>query len=159
MTNEAHKDQPPPWMLHAQTFERAGILEVPGAAAHPTILSFFTYTSMKGTAAAKSDETAWCSAFMCAVFEQSGIKSTHSAAARSWLTWGEELLNPRVGCIVVSERHDPGNAAAAHVALWAGHLNAKEYASLGGNQRNRVCTVPKPYAETLAYRWPIGIAL
>lgn len=157
MTNEAHKDQPPPWMLHAQTFERAGILEVPGPQAHPTILSFFEYTTMKGTAAAKSDETAWCSAFMCAMLEQCGIKSTRSAAARSWKGWGEGLAAPRLGCIVVSERTDPNNPAAAHVALWVGHVDKDHYASLGGNQGNRVCTKPRPYADVIAYRWPIGV--
>lgn len=145
--------EPPPWFLHAQTYEKAGIMEVPGEKSHPTILTFFNYTSYH----AKSDAVAWCSAFVCAVMEQSGIKSTRSAAARSWLGWGQELLNPQIGCIVVSERKDPGNAAAAHVALWAGHLDGKHYASLGGNQRNRVCTIPKPYAETLSYRWPIGV--
>lgn len=153
MTNETHKELPPPWMLHAQTYERAGILEVPGAAAHPTIVSFHQYTTLK----AKSDEIPWCSAFMCAVFEQCGIKSTKSAAARSWKTWGEGLAEPRLGCIVVSERTDPNNASAAHVALWAGHLTHDTYASLGGNQRNRVCTIAKSYDEVIAYRWPIGV--
>lgn len=153
------KPTPPPWFLHAQTYERAGILEVPGPQAHPTILSFFTYTTMKGTAAAKSDETAWCSAFACAVMEQSGIKSTRSAAARSWLGWGVELTTPRLGCIVVSSRLDPDNPKAAHVAFYAGHVDAKHYASLGGNQHNRVCTIPKPYADTLSYRWPLGVEL
>lgn len=149
----------PPWFLHAQTFERAGVMEVPGEKAHPTILSFFTYTTLKGTKLALTDETAWCSAFMCAVMEQCGIKSTKSAAARSWKTWGEGLAEPRLGCIVVSERIDPNNPAAAHVALWAGHVDHDRYASLGGNQSNRVCTKPRPYADVIAYRWPIGVKL
>ena len=81
-------DELPPWFLHAQTYERAGVLEVQGPGAHPTILTFFTYTTLKGTKLALSDETAWCSAFACAVMEQCGITSTKSAAARSWLSWG-----------------------------------------------------------------------
>lgn len=159
MTTTSTQQYLPPWFLHAQTYERAGVMEVPGEKAHPTILSFFTYTTLKGSKLALSDETAWCSAFVCAVMEQTGIKSTKSAAARSWLGWGETLTEPRLGCIVVSERKDPGNAAAAHVAFYAGNVDGKQYASLGGNQSNRVCTRTKPYAEVLSYRWPIGVKL
>jgi uncharacterized protein (TIGR02594 family) len=157
--------EPPPWMLHAQTYEKAGILEVQGEAAHPTILSFFNYTTLKGTALAKSDETAWCSAFACAVMEQTGIKSPHSAAARSWLTWGEKLLNPRLGCIVVCMRVDPKNSSAAHVGFYAGHITRQNtadnihFALLGGNQSNRVCTKNEPYENVLGYRWPTGVQL
>lgn len=147
----------PPWFLHAQTYERAGVMEIPGPENHPTILSFYAYTTLKGSKLAKDESTPWCSAFACAVMEQSGIKSTKSAAARSWLGWGETLTEPRLGCIVVSERKDPGNAAAAHVAFYAGNIDGVVYASLGGNQSNRVCTRSKPYAEVLSYRWPIGV--
>ena len=156
----------PPWMLHAQTYEKAGILEVPGEAAHPTILSFFNYTTLKGSTLAKSDETAWCSAFACAVMEQTGIRSSHSAAARSWLTWGEELDLPKLGCIVVCRRVDPKNTAAAHVGFYAGHVARQvgsdtydsHFALLGGNQSNRVCTKSEPYENVLGYRWPKGVA-
>lgn len=146
----------PRWFRHAQTFERAGVIERPGVNSHPTILSFFNYTTLKGTKMASSDETAWCSAFVCAMMEQVGIRGTKSAAARSWLDWGDELLTPCHGCIVVSERKDKTNAAAAHVAFWAGHVNNTQYASMGGNQNNRVCTILKPYSQVLSYRWPIG---
>lgn len=150
--------EPPPWFLHAQTYEKAGILEVPGAAAHPTILSFFNYTTLKGTKLALTDETAWCSAFACACMEQTGIRSSHSAAARSWLTWGDELAAPKLGCIVVCKRVDPKNTAAAHVGFYAGHRSDDRFLLLGGNQSNRVCTKAEPYSNVLGYRWPKGVA-
>jgi len=146
----------PPWFLHAQTFERAGIMEVKGVAAHPTILSFFKYTTLKGHELAESDETAWCSAFVCAMMEQCGIKSTKSAAARSWLGWGEKC-EACIGAIVVTKRIDPKNPKAAHVGFYAGDLPGKGFAMLGGNQSNRVCTKLEKYEDIIDYRWPIGV--
>lgn len=147
----------PRWYLHAQTFERAGILEVPGAAAHPTILSFFTYTSLRSSMLAQSDETAWCSAFACAVMEQCRITSPKSAAARSWLQWGVRLEHPREGCIVVFDRSDPKNKNAAHVAFYAWKANGDDNIEvLGGNQKNRVCYATYETSKVLGYRWPIG---
>lgn len=156
MSQQLAEAELPRWFRHAQTFERAGVIERPGVDSHPTILSFFNYTTLKGTKLASSDETAWCSAFVCAMFEQVGIKSTKSAAARSWLGWGEELKAPVLGCVVVSERKVKDNEAAAHVAFYAGHVTSDQYASMGGNQNNKVCTILKPYLRVLSYRWPIG---
>jgi uncharacterized protein (TIGR02594 family) len=146
----------PRWFLHAQTFERAGIIEVAGPKAHPTILSFFNYTTLKNHPLAKTDETAWCSAFICAIMEQCDIRSSKSAAARSWLGWGEALQQPRIGCVVVLDRADANNKSAAHVGLWAGHIDDKHFALLGGNQSNKVCTKLYKYADVQGYRWPIG---
>lgn len=132
-------------------------MEVKGVEAHPTILSFFNYTTLKGHELAKSDETAWCSAFVCAVMEQQGIKGTRSAAARSWLGWGEKCSPVQLGAIVVVKRVDPKNPKAAHVGFYAGHISDKEgFAMLGGNQSNRVCTKPYKYADIIDMRWPIG---
>lgn len=140
----------PAWMLIAEAYERMGILEVPGKAAHPMILAFHKHTKLGAT----SDEVPWCSAFACAVLEQAGYKSTKSAAARSWLTWKQPLLLPRIGCVVVLDRSDPSNPNAAHV----GFLNAiradDKLDILGGNQRNRVCVATYDKSRVLAYRWP-----
>lgn len=135
---------PPPWFLHAQTFERAGIIEQPGKDAHPTIVSFFKYTHLPAPYN-MSDETPWCSAFICAVMEQCGVKSTKSAAASSWREWGQELKHPIIGCVVVLDHH---------VTLYAGSVSDKRFAGLGGNQRNRVCTKLYNYSAVISYRWP-----
>jgi uncharacterized protein (TIGR02594 family) len=149
---------PPRWFLHAQTFERAGIMEVKGVEAHPTILSFFNHTTLKGHKLALSDETAWCSAFICAVMEQCGIRSTKSAAAASWKGWGEHCEPLRIGTIVVFNRVDKTNKNAAHVGLFAGIPDPEKpsMAVLGGNQNNRVCTKLYPFSDLVASRWPIG---
>lgn len=152
----------PRWFAHAQTYERAGVLEVPGPEAHPTILSFFTFTTLKGHPLAKSDETAWCSAFVCAVLEQCGVSSTRSAAARSYERWGVPLEHPRLGCVVVFERHDKNNKAAAHVGFFAGYQTIGQKNMMlvtGGNQNNRVCTKPYDPNTCKAMRWPAGEVL
>lgn len=139
-----------PWFDIAIAYERMGVMEIPGREAHPMILAFHRHTSL----GAKSDEVPWCSAFVCACMEHAGIKSTHSAAARSWLTWGQPIMTPKVGCVVVLDRSDPANPNAAHVGLFWAHRADDRIDILGGNQRNRVCVAPYPKAKVLAYRWP-----
>lgn len=65
-----------------------GVSEVAGKVARPRILEYF---AAAGHAEVKSDETAWCSAFVNFCMEQAGIKGTMSLAARSWLRWGKEV--------------------------------------------------------------------
>jgi uncharacterized protein (TIGR02594 family) len=89
---------------------------------------------------------------MCWVFEQEGIPSTKSAAAISWLDWGESISKPVLGCVVVLRRPS-GGPSAAHVGFYVG-----EYPGvielLGGNQANRVCIQPYPLELVLGYRVP-----
>lgn len=144
-----------PWFEIAQMYERMGVIEKPGAEAHPMILKFFQHTSLAGTKLAHTDETAWCSAFACTCMEEAGVKSTHSAAARSWLTWGKPLMMPKVGCIVVLDRSDASNPNAAHVGFFWGHRADSKIDVLGGNQRNRVCVASYEKSRVIAYRWPV----
>ena len=48
------------------------------------ILEYFTATSYK----AQSDTVPWCSAFVNWCMKEAGITGSDSAAAKSWLTWG-----------------------------------------------------------------------
>lgn len=148
----------PPWLQIAEAYETMKIVEVPGAAAHPMILKFFTRTSLKGNKLALSDETAWCSAFACTCMEEAGFKSPRSAAARDWLKWGTPLGTPKRGCVVVFDRSDPKNKDAAHVAFYLAEHSAAKLLVLGGNQQNRVVALPYDKAAVLGYRWPSGVA-
>lgn len=50
----------------------------------------------------------WCSSFVNAAMEGSGIKGTGSAMARSWLNWGEGVKDPRdvkKGDVVATMKH------------------------------------------------------
>src|SRR5688572_13111086 len=126
-------------MLRAR--REIGVREIPGLPSNPRVLEYHATTRLR----AKNDSTSWCSSYCCWVFEGSDIRSTRSAAAISWLTWGKALDAPRKGCVVVVTRHDPKNPNAAHVGLYVGEDVDGNMLLLGGNQNDMVCI--KPYAK------------
>lgn len=140
-----------PWLLRA--FKDVGdeVKEIPGEAAHPRIQQYHLETTLKAT----SDEVPWCSAAMCCWMEESGIPSTRSAAARSWMNWGVPLEEPREGCVVVFWRGSP-DASTGHVALYL--EDSGEYVRVvGGNQGDRVCVSSYHKKKILGYRWPDAV--
>jgi uncharacterized protein (TIGR02594 family) len=108
---------------------------------NPRILQYF---GIVGHDWVRDDETAWCAAFVGAVLEENGIKSTGMLTARSYLDFGEEvekLRDVQQGDIVVLRRGKSN---------WQGHtgfVNRIEDGAvwvLGGNQRNMVSIAPYP---------------
>ena len=98
-----------------------------------------------------SDSVAWCAAFLGATLERSGVASTRSLLARSYLHWGDALESPRLGAIAVLSRGaDPG---AGHVGYWIGET-AEHLILLGGNQSDAVRVSAFPRSSLLGYRWP-----
>lgn len=144
------RDFEPPWLQLARKELISGVREVKGPGSHPRILEYFTSTKLTPK---DGDETAWCSAGMCWVMEQSGIRSPRSAKARDWQTWGKRLLQPQMGCVVVLTRGE--NPNQGHVALWTGESHERMLL-LGGNQGDRWSVQAYPKWRLLAYRWPAG---
>lgn len=131
-----------------------GVQETSGSAATPAILAYFRDA---GRPDITSDEVAWCAAFVGACLERAGIAQTIPPAeallARSFLTVGQAIAEPRMGCIAVLSRgSDP---RAGHVGFVVGWTDA-DIVLLGGNQSNRVSTQHFPRARLLAQglRWP-----
>jgi uncharacterized protein (TIGR02594 family) len=120
-----------PWFDLAT--QEIGTKEIKGSKDNPRIVEYHQATTLKAT----DDETAWCSSFVCWCLETSGIKSTRSAAARSFLKWGKEvgLSDARKGDVVVFKR---GNSSwQGHVAFFIAY--GVDYVEvLGGNQSNEV---------------------
>ena len=139
---------PPLWLAHARAFERMMIHELPGHETHPLITAFFQFTQLAGTAAGASDETPWCSAFVCACVELAGQQSTKHALAHSWLKWGVEIKDLRPGAILVFEKTN-------HVAFCesAGDNGGTHIVALGGNQNNQVCSRLYERSRLLSIRW------
>lgn len=104
----------------------------------------------------RDDETPWCAAFVGSMLEQSGIRSTRSAAARSYETWGT-AAPPVVGAVVVFSR--PGNAWSGHVGFLVGRDTNDRLMILGGNQGNAVSIAPFTQDRVLAFRWPAGVSI
>lgn len=127
----ARVDAAPAHMIVARA--ELGVSEILGHRHNTRIIEYHAATPL----AAKEDEVAWCSAFVCWCMERVGRSHTRSAAARSWLSYGARILpeHARYGDVVVFAR---GKSS------WQGHVAFFVFAEpgrihvLGGNQSNRV---------------------
>jgi uncharacterized protein (TIGR02594 family) len=146
----------PVWLRVAREYD--GLCETIAGKPNPQVAEFFQATKFKGG----TSKDAWCSAFMCHVFEQCKLHHPRSARARDWLEHGTRLLRPRVGCITVFRRPDPKDKPTSlktyarglhHVTLWTKDEGSWQLC-YGGNQNNRVCLKPYPTADLIAWIWP-----
>lgn len=102
--------------------------------------------------------TQWCAAFVNAVLLENDIPtsasvSDHPLMARSFLTWGDPVSEPKQGDIVVFERGNSG--WKGHVGFYVGKtvVNGVEMIHvLGGNQGNEVGIDLYPTRKLLAIR-------
>jgi len=134
----------PLWLKEALLDLGKGVAEITGPEDNPDIVEAHSYTTLK----AKDDETPWCSSEMCKWMERASVPSTRSAAAASWGTWGRELKNGQLGCVVVMSRTG-GN----HVALYLDEDDVGVYC-LGGNEGNRVSVRRYSWDRVSHFRWP-----
>lgn len=138
------QDQPL-WL--AAAWRELGQSEIRGATDNARIVGFFRDA---GHAYVKDDETAWCAAFVGAMLERSGQRSTRSLRARSYLEWGSAIGTARTGCVAVLSRGaDP---ALGHVGFVIGET-ADGIVLLGGNQNNAVTVQSFARSRLLALRW------
>lgn len=141
----------PAWYEIALAEKAKGIREIRGRDHHPRILEYHRATTL----AATDDETSWCSSFVNWCFQQADFPGTNSAAARSWLNWGQPLTTPKPGCVVVLWRESP-NSWKGHVGFYAGE-QGNSILVLGGNQSDgnteAVNISPYPKSRLLGYRW------
>lgn len=115
---------------------------------NPRIVEYHSYTSLK----APDDAVAWCSSFMNWCCFKAGIRGTNSAAARSWMSWGEVVDDPQIGDIVVLQRGK--SKSEGHVGFFEGFNTSglplvKVFA---GNQGNSVCSQWMQKGHVLGYR-------
>ena len=97
MSNEQHPEVA--WLTEAR--KHIGLRETKGGKHHPEIVQFWKDIKRGGI---KDDETPWCAAFVGAMLERVGVKSTRFESAKSYLDWGQLLALPVVGCIVIFTR-------------------------------------------------------
>ena len=132
----------------AEAWREFGQAEYAGRRENPRIIALFREV---GHSQIESDEVAWCAAFCGACLERSGIRSTRSLLARSYLAWGQHLEKPRAGAIAVFRRgNDP---TKGHVGFWLAETD-EDVLLLGGNQSNAVSVTRYPKSRLLALRWP-----
>lgn len=137
------------WLVEAR--KELGVHETPGSDSNPEIVKFFQEA---GHPEVKTEDEAWCAAFVGAMLHRAGIKPSGSLMARSYLKWGDALQEPKEGCIVVLWRGSP-EASTGHVGFLVAH-NAETVSMLGGNQGSAgaVSVENFPHSRVLGYRWP-----
>lgn len=138
----------PRWLTLARAY--IGTREIRGNRHNPLILRWWIAIR---AAWFKDDETPWCAAYVGGVLEEAGIVSSRSAAARSYLKWGEKLTKPALGAVVVFSRTGGG-----HVGFVVGRDTRGRLMVLGGNQGDAVNIKPFNEDRILGYRWPPGVA-
>lgn len=130
------------WML-----QELGTAEIPGDQDNPRIVWYHSHTTLKAT----DDETPWCSAVLCAAAEACGYPSTRSAAARSWLKYGERGYGDKGEIVVLSRGTNP---TQGHVGILAEDFRPGDLIVhvLGGNQGNEVSVQSYDTRRVLAFR-------
>ena len=123
----------PPWMPIA--IKELGVSEVKGNLHNPRIIEYHKTTTLQAT----DDETPWCAAFVNWCLREAGMSGTGLASARSFLTWGREILPDEIqegDIIVMGRTADP---TKGHVGFFVGWTPDKfGFQLLGGNQLNAV---------------------
>lgn len=110
------------------------------------------YAKEAGIENINNDEISWCSIFVNWVCLKAGLERSHSSAARSWLTIGEETKSPEMGDIVVLWRVSPKDWRG-HVGIYINHSEDGQWINLlSGNQGNRVCIQSFSINQLLSYR-------
>jgi len=101
------------------------------------------------------DETPWCAAFVGAMLEDAGHKSTRSGWALSYAKYGWPVAYPAVGAIAYMQRkNSAGKVIGGHVGFVVGERADGSIMLLGGNQGDRVSVAPFSKARIMGYRWP-----
>lgn len=149
---------PSAWMPIAEA-ER-NVTEIAGRGRHnPRVVEYHQTTDLR----ASDDETPWCSSFINWVMTRAGYQGTNSARAISWLNWGDSIVSPRAGAIVVIRKRAGGSDGATgsssgnHVGFLVA-ATSTHVTLLGGNQGGgtKVTTSNYPLSRyrVLGYRWP-----
>lgn len=125
--------------------KEVGVKESETNTPNPRIIEYFRVTDIRP----KTDKTPWCSAFVNWCCDYAWKKTTGSAMARSWLSWGRPTSYPQIGDIVVFSRGF--NGSEGHVAFYEGRNWLWVY-TLGGNQGNSVCHSKYLRIMVLGYR-------
>ncbi|MDC9606925.1 TIGR02594 family protein [Xenorhabdus griffiniae] len=93
------KEYEPTWI--EEGYKNLGVHEIKGEQHHPSILQWWKDIKRGGI---RDDKTPWCAAYVGAMFERVGIRSSRFEPARSYLEWGMQLKGPYYGCVAVFTR-------------------------------------------------------
>lgn len=131
-----------------QAFKDLGVKEKKGNEDHPRIIQFHDTTTLD----ASHDEVPWCSSAMNCWMKEGGHNYTRSAMARSWLSFGSQVVHPLPGDIIVFERGAPPSGHVAFFLDW--NPDEQWVLHLGGNQSDAVTVAISSTNKILGIRRP-----
>ncbi|NEK15027.1 TIGR02594 family protein [Rhizobium leguminosarum] len=152
-----------PWLNTALQEEQAGVTEAAGSSSNPRISQFLESV---GFPPGRSDDTAWCAAFVSWCLKNCGDGTAAAAAksvknssyAKSWLDLPMQLPEPRIGAIAVKKSHS--RDVTGHAGFVAAINNDGSIVLLAGNQGglnnnglDKVCEITFDREEFLGFRW------
>lgn len=128
-----------------------GTKEVSGSGNNQKVVEYHKYAS-KSNKVEQPDSVPWCSSFVCYVAEKSGMGSTDSMMARSWLKWGISTMDdPMPGDIVVYWRGSK-TGWKGHVGIFLRKNLDGSIVTLGGNQSDEVNVSSYAGSKVLDFR-------
>lgn len=150
------QDRDLPWLNWAKG--EIGVKRTHIGNGNPRIIEYWSMFRMGGI---KNERVSWCSAFVGAALESSGIntnskdKSIYQTRTKDssqyWLYWdGGNKVSPSYGCIAVMTRNGGG-----HVGFLVGR-DEKNYILLGGNQGSAVSIAKFPKDRFVGFVMPNG---
>lgn len=126
-----------------------GIKEISGPDDNAQIINYAQESGFKNI---EDDETPWCSIFLNWCCMKAGLQRTHKANARSWLSVGFPVDDPKPGDVVVYWRDNP-NSWKGHVGIFLGYSKDRATVfTLGGNQKNCVSIQGYDASAILGFR-------
>ncbi|MEP3477061.1 MAG: TIGR02594 family protein [Hyphomicrobiales bacterium] len=136
----------PLWLQYA--LEELEVSELGKGAENPRILEYFNEVNHTGV---EKDETPWCAAFIGAMLERAGVKSTKSLMARSYLSWGQKEREEKLGSVAILKRGN--NEVFGHVGFVISSTK-DQIQLLSGNQSNKVSIATFSKDKLIDLRWP-----
>lgn len=146
----------PTWLTIARTY--VGTTEVVGKGSNPKILAMVGRVAVGAGKWIKSfftdDDIPWCALFVNNCLAEAGFVGTGSLAARSFEAWGQPMMLPTLGSVLVFSRKGGG-----HVGFYVGQKMDGTLRVLGGNQNNSVSETWIARDRLVAVRWPSSVIL
>lgn len=135
-------------MLIAAALEKYGMAEVPGSKENPEIVQM----SKDLDYPFGSELDSWCGIFMAHSCKRKNLPYPDKAyRARSWLSWGIPVSEPKTGDIVVFWRESK-DSWKGHVGIYVNRSSHTLINVLGGNQNDRVCIMEYSLDRVLGFR-------
>lgn len=139
----------PAWLTIAAKY--LGTHETPGPKSNSVIVAWAMYLTGWWRAYFTDDSAVpWCALFVNACLGEAGFKGTGTLRAADFATWGIQLQDRALGCVLVFRRPE-----GSHVGFYLGE-SPDALLVRGGNQGDAVSDTWIQKSRLIDQRWPFG---